>query len=597
MMGAVMSVLGELKRRKIVQVIAVYAVVAWLVVQVITSIEEPLNLPAWTDTLVIVLLVLGFPVMLVVSWAFNVTPGGLVRDEGVAETAEGSGRTIEFVLIGLVAVAVIWLIYRTEFDTQPSAEQAVVQEVAPDILPNSVAVLPFANLSPDPDNAFFAAGIHDTILHELAKVSDLNVVSRTAMLRYAEENTPIRQIAEELKVETVMEGSVQYAAGRVLVTAQLIDPQTNLHLWSENYDRDFSDIFAIQADIATRIAEAMQAQLSPVERESIQEQMTDSPEAYALYLRAMDLIDWDFGPGDSTADVHALLDEAIALDLSFARAYAAKANIYAFNRHELNLATEYAEKALAEDPNLGSGYAAMAMIHQRIMRDEDALEAYETALELSPNDIDILDNFSRFLGQIADFERSLEIAERVLKLDPGRIGFMAMILSRTGDIEAALETSRLAVAAQPDDHERRLRTAFLELLSGNKIAAEREAKIASNLRQDADMSLYRLALSSQLYRGLGFEEDAAEILESFQDKAARQPEGTVNPSLWTRVYLGAGDFDNALQYLRVTVGQVEGGFRSGNTFAIAENRFRQPELERPEFVELRKRLGYPVPGL
>jgi TolB-like protein len=388
-----MSVLGELKRRKMFQVAVVYLVVAWLIMQIVDVIHTPLRLPEWFPTVVIVFLAIGFPIAMIISWAFNVTPGGLVRDAGGEESAKGSGRTIEFVLIGLVAVAVLWLIYRTEFD-EPPTEQPVAQEVAPDILPNSVAVLPFANLSPDPDNAFFAAGIHDTILNELAKIKDMTVISRTAMLRYADGTTPIPQIAEELRVETVMEGSVQYANGRVLVTAQLIDPTTNAHLWSENYDREFADIFAIQADIATQIAVAMRTQLSADERLSIAKQMTSSPEAYALYLRAMELADWDFSPGDSTAEFHGLLDDAIELDPAFARAHAAKANAYSFQRGSQALAKESAETALSLDPNLGSAYSALAKVHARAMHNAEALDAFDTALRLSPNDIDILDDFS-----------------------------------------------------------------------------------------------------------------------------------------------------------------------------------------------------------
>jgi TolB-like protein/Tfp pilus assembly protein PilF len=393
----------------------------------------------------------------------------------------------------------------------------------PNVLPNSVAVLPFANLSPDPDNAFFAAGIHDTILHELAKVSDLNVVSRTVMLRYAEENTPIRQIAEELNVQSVMEGSVQYAGGRVLVTAQLIDPQTNLHLWSENYDRDFSDIFAIQSEIATRIAEAMQAQLSPEERERIEVQMTESPEAYALYLRAMDLADWDFSPDDSTDEIHSLLDEAISHDPAFARAYSAKANIYSFNRHELPFAMEFANKALALDPDLGSAYSAIGMVHMRSMNNEDAINAFETALELTPNDINISDDFSRFLSRIGYYERSIIIARRVLQLDPGRMRLMAVQQWRAGDVEAALETIRQGVAISPNHYGTRVLSALLEHFAGNSVASDRETRIARSLRQIDSLSLVTLAQDSQRFNILGLEEDAAEMFKLIVKQVAERP--------------------------------------------------------------------------
>jgi hypothetical protein len=188
-----MSLLTEIKRRKMAQVAAVYLVVAWLTMQVIDVIAIPLRLPEWFPTIVIVLLGVGFPIALIISWAFNVTPGGVVRETEAAQPA--AGRTIEFVLIGLVGVAVLWLIYRTEFSEVPPPDPQLAETTAPDVLPNSIAVLPFANLSPDPDNAFFAAGIHDTILNELAKISDMHVISRTAMLRYADGAMSIPQVA------------------------------------------------------------------------------------------------------------------------------------------------------------------------------------------------------------------------------------------------------------------------------------------------------------------------------------------------------------------------------------------------------------------
>jgi adenylate cyclase len=394
-----------------------------------------------------------------------------------------------------------------------------------------------------------------------------------------------------------MEGSVQYANGRVLVTAQLIDPTTNAHLWSENYDREFADIFAIQADIATKIAEAMQAQLTPDERQSIQLQMTNSPEAYALYLRAMELADWDFSPGDSTAEFHGLLDDAIELDPAFARAHAAKANVYSFQRRSQALAKESAETALSLDPNLGSAYSALAKVHARAMNNAEALDAFDTALQLSPNDIDILDDFSRYLMQHRYTERSLQLAGRVLELDPGRAWFMALMLWRAGDIEAAVETQRKVVAARPDNHSRRLFGAVLEYLSGNEGAATREARIASRLRIDDDLDFNVLATYAQSYGTLGFADEAAKYLVLFIARASQAPEGAIDPSTWARVYMGAGVWDKALEYVSLNVERVENGYRSGDTNAIATNRYHRPELERPEFVELRKRLGYKVPGL
>lgn len=183
------SFLGEIKRRKVFQVAAVYLVVAWLIVQIVATVEAPLRLPEWADTLVIVLLAVGFPVALILSWAFDITPDGVVRDAG--GSGNGSGRRIEYVLIALLVVAVGWVIYRVEFEPV-----ATVATVRADVLPNSVAVLPFENLSPNPDNDFFAAGIHEEILGQLAKIRDLSVISRTSVLPYAETELSVPELVE-----------------------------------------------------------------------------------------------------------------------------------------------------------------------------------------------------------------------------------------------------------------------------------------------------------------------------------------------------------------------------------------------------------------
>ena len=575
------------------QVAAVYLVVAWLTMQVVDVINAPLNLPDWFDTVVIVLLAIGLPIALIISWAFNVTPDGVVRE---TETAQSPGRTIEFVLFGLVALALAWLFYRTEFSNAPQTEPQVTEATDNDVLPNSIAVLPFANLSPDPDNAFFAAGIHDTILNELAKISDMHVISRSAMLRYADGLTSIPQVAEELRVGTVMEGSVQYAGGRVLVTAQLIDPATNAHLWSENYDREFADIFAIQADIATQIAAAMKTQLTADERLSISEHLTSSPEAYALYLNAMELMEWDFSPGDSTPEIHGLLDDAIELDPSFARVYAAKANIYGYNRLELPLAQEFAEKALSIDPSLGIAYSALARVHNSGMRETAAREMFETALRLSPNDIDILDDFARFLS-VRDPDYALELVNRLLTLDPGKLNLLATIYSQRGDLDSALATRRREVEIEPDHFSTRLRLADVEHRSGNTAAANREARIATNLRRNESLSTSDLATAVELYGRIGFLNDARELFDLMIERDRQQPGHLDDPSRWARACIGVGDFDCALEYIRVLAEQAENGHRSLNSRSIAINRFEIPELEQPEFVELRKQMGWDVPGL
>ena len=211
-----MSILREIKRRKMFQVAAVYLVVAWLAMQVIDVIAGPLRLPEWFPTAVIVLLAIGFPFTLILSWAFNITSEGVVRESDARQGP--SGRTIEFVLIGLVAIAVVWLIYRMEFNEPPPPD--VTAETSAEIAPNSIAVLPFENLSPDPDNGYIAAGIHNAIITELSKIGALSVKNRRAVLEYADIGQRQREIASELQVSHLVTGTVQLAGDSISISGR-----------------------------------------------------------------------------------------------------------------------------------------------------------------------------------------------------------------------------------------------------------------------------------------------------------------------------------------------------------------------------------------
>ena len=251
-----MSFLGEIKRRKVFQVAAVYTVVAWLLIQIIDVVNDPLNLPAWFDTVMIVLLAVGLPIAVVLAWAFDLTPTGVVRTpaiDAVTETGVSLGTPQQ-------PAPSIERPAPSPEQPAPSPERTAPSPRAesirprPKILRNSVAVLPLENLSPNPDDAYFAAGIHEEILNCLTKIKDLSVIARTSVKKYRDTDKSIAEIAAELGVGTVMEGSVRYAGERVRVTAQLIDAATQDHLWSEVYERDLADVFAIQADVAAKIA-------------------------------------------------------------------------------------------------------------------------------------------------------------------------------------------------------------------------------------------------------------------------------------------------------------------------------------------------------
>lgn len=584
-----MSFLGEIKRRKFFQVAAVYAMVAWLLVQVITSIEAPLNLPDWADTLVIILLAIGFPITLIISWAFNLTPEGLVREGSGEAPTSGQGRGIEYVLIGLVVIALGWLVYRVEFD---SGGAGGVQREG--VLPNSVAVLPFENLSPDPHNAYFAAGIHESTLNQLAKIHGLIVVSRTSVMQYEDNRPPIPEIAEALNVATVMEGSVRYANGRVLITAQLIDGQSDAHLWSDEYNRDLADVFAVQAEVAQHIATAMQVQLLPEEQARIANRPTASTEAYQHYLHALSLPPTAIFPEYLSATVESL-KQAIAADPDFAEAYAKLAWVY-YNSPDRHLAVDNARRAIELDPTLGLAYHVIGMRDRYYYSRQAVARAnFERAVDLSPNDPRTMITASRHLaeqsGQYADAIRN---GKRAVAIEPNnelvhaQLGFLFM---RSGEQAAAIEQFEQAIMLDPGIY-----VAYLDLATAEYLAGDRNAAMENldrTIQIKSPGATFRADYIAYLYGLLGETEHAFNFLAQ-QGELLEDPQADGWETLgWAA--LGTRDKELAL---RVWTATVDGYLNDdlpvalGRISRLRDNWLNDPMLEGPEFLELRRRLGF-----
>ncbi len=593
-----MSLLGEIKRRKVFQVAAVYLVVAWLIMQVVDVVNEPLSLPNWFDTVAILIVAIGFPIALIVSWAFDLTPEGMVRDQGTNVVAQSSGRRMEYVFAGLLVVAVATLLYR-EFSPAGSGGDRGAE-----LLPNSVAVLPFDNLSPDPENAYFAAGIHEAVLNELAKIADITVIARTSMLRYEDSPRSIPEIADELRVETVMEGSVQYAEGRVLVTAQLIDPATNAHIWSENYDREFAGIFEIQADIATRIAMALEAELTPSELRNIERAPTESPEAYAFYLQALAVYGISTGisiSSEESAAFHRHLDEAIAIDPDFALAYAAKARDYAYAMvrdrrltepttvEDLEqVARENAGRALALDLNLGLAYVALALTNRFNRRWEDARSAYERALELSPNDPNVIFDFAVFNRTIGRHDEALRLAEQLVDISPG-LGHwsLSFILADGGDYDGSVDAARAGLELYPDSAQLYFNLGEAEAKRGNNDAALTALRRAEELSFAGTVGNHVDLLES--YSSVGSQEDVERL---FVETQALSNEFHMGPGLWATAYLGLRNREQTLEWLNIAADNPAPTNDYVQRYELAGNFLANPILDEPEFVEVRSRLGF-----
>ena len=610
-----MTLWGELKRRKVFQVAAVYGVTTWLLVQIAETVEGPLRLPEWFDTMIIVLLALGFPVTLIISWAFNLTSEGLVRDEARGSTLQSTGRTLEYVLIGLLAVAVVWVIYRIEFDVSSSiartdasaAADAGSPEDTRQRLPNSVAVLPFASLSLDPEDAFFAEGIHDELLNQLARNRELNVISRTSVLQYAESDKPIADIAAELNVETVMEGTIRYSPERIRLTAQLIDPGTGTHLWSNTYERafDVTNVFEIESDIATNIARELEAEFSPADRARIGGPATESTEAWALYLQAMSLITANLNPWESAETVrrfHALLDRAIEIDPSFARAHAVKAVQHAFSmlsQRPLSdprtaadfeqLAMQSADRALGIDPNTSLAYMARGLAHLYARRGTAALDAFERALELEPDNLDILDDFARlnvFLGRPGEAIRQMR---RIVELSPAQAGGLGWILFMTGNHDEAAEAYYEAFELTAPFDNSAIGLAMLEAARGNFEVAREYLELSESPALARPWGGGRPMVAAEriyAYGRIGDSERASRHFEQFQDLAQQY---RVEDTYWALAYLGVGDTAQALERLQAA---AEKPYDDGQFHQFALNIWHDPALETREFEAVRDRLGF-----
>ena len=617
------SVWAELKRRNVVKVAVAYAIAGWILVEVSATLLPAFEAPDWVLRVIILFVGFGFILALVLSWAYEMTPDGLKPSHEVDQSASithVTGQKLNYLIVGVLILAVGFMFVDNyvlvdepdavvEMPEAPSVEEVlpepepappVIAEEKREVLPNSVAVLPLENLSPDPDNAFFAAGIHDTILNELAKISDVNVIARTTMLRYEDTDKSISEIADELRVETLMEGSVQYANNRVRITAQLIDPETGRHLWSEIYDRDFDDIFEIQSDIATRIALALEAELLPGERERIGNRPTESLEAYEYYLQALSLPRVMISP-NVFSTYNDLLDRAIAADPEFAEAYAKKALGYS-GKQDLNGVLENAGKSIELDPGLGNAYAIRASAYYQYFFDkqDEARTDFELALELGPNDTNTLITYGIFLASHGEHDEAILIVERALTLAPqdSELYYWASyIYMYAGDYTAAAKTLRETINLNPGVGIAYMMLAITQYAEGSLSAAKDNLNRAHQIWQPAPvLGLGRMAY---LYGLLDEPEESVRLLAQIENQidnlVSDDPRRYIHQGDVARAILGTGDTERALLEWGRQVDDYLNEARPTGPFTIAMfkfNMFQDPVLEEPEFLELRRRLGY-----
>ncbi|MEP7072362.1 MAG: tetratricopeptide repeat protein [Verrucomicrobiota bacterium] len=409
------SFFEEVKRRKVYRVAVAYVIAAGGMIQLASAVFPAWELPSWTLRLVIVLLLVGFPIALLLAWAFDVTPQGVrATDPALGAGARPRGRRNLWILVALG----ILLSAGVGFLLLPHASAKKIDK--------SIAVLPFENLSEDKENAFFADGIQDDILTSLAKVGDLKVISRTSVMKYRAKSASVREIGKALGVSAILEGSVRpdRKNNRVRVNVQLINAENDEHIWAEDYDRELTDVFAIQSDLAQKIANELQAKLSPREKAQMTRKPTENGEAYFAFVQARNL----FQPEDyeKLKQAEQLYQRALTLDPNFAIAWASASNLESWIYHTFDAsvarkgkAREMAEKALQLEPDLPEGHLALGYCYYYGDLDFDrALQEFEIARRGLPNNADVLLAVGAIQRREGKWAESTATFARALQLNP-----------------------------------------------------------------------------------------------------------------------------------------------------------------------------------
>jgi len=434
-----MSFIKELKRRNVVRVAVAYAIAAWLLIEITATTFPILKLPDWSVTLVTVLVLIGFPLALIFAWAYELTPEGLKKEKDVDRSESVThitGRKLDFAIITALVLALVYFAY-DEFVIEPEQESDSAPKIVATDVQQSIAVLPFVNMSPDPDQEYFADGLSEEILNLLAKIPELKVIGRTSSFAFKGKNEDLRVIGETLGVDTVLEGSVRKSGNRVRITAQLIDVADGAHIWSETYERTMTDIFEVQDDVAAAIIDALQIHVSA---NPTRGRPTENTEAYTLFLRAS-ILKRD---GRFFESKEPLLS-AIELDPQFADAHEMLAAIY-WTQSEQQQAYEVAAEALAIDPELVLAQAVYQSA--KIGTHLAGVEAFEQALREQPRNPALLGPLMWNMIQAGYLREAHSLARRLVDIDP-LSSYSNTALA--GALYAAGRTDEAIVAAERAD--------------------------------------------------------------------------------------------------------------------------------------------------
>ena len=540
---------AELKRRNVYKVAVAYAVVSWLLVQAASIFLPAFNAPQWGMQIVIVILVVGFPIALVLSWAFEITPEGIVRESEV-EAGESithhTGRKIVAFTAVVAAIAAGLFVFQLIRARSTSPSAATISN-------KSIAVLPFDNLSGDPQNAYFSEGVQDEILTRLAKIAELKVISRTSTQRFKSAPDDLRQIAQHLGVANILEGSVQKANDQVRVNVQLVNALTDAHLWAETYDRKLTDIFAVETEIAKTVADVLEAKLTGSEQHVIAARPTENTEAHQLYLKGRFF--WNKRTGNDLKKSIDYFQQAAATDPNYALAYAGVADAYVFlpgytagaPQDCYPKAMAAAKKALELDDSLAEAHTTLALA--RWYYDFDSSQAnreFQRAIELNPNYATGHQQYgNNTLSALGRFNEAIAEGKRAVELDPLSLVINAdlgMNYYYARRYDEAITQLRKTLEMDAGYY-------YAHVNLGQVFAAKRafdqaiaEYQKARALNDDP----FVLGLLGHAYASSGNKTEALKLLDQLKEISSQR---YVSVYTFAIVYLALGDKEEALRWL------------------------------------------------
>ena len=486
-----MSFVAELRRRNVIRMAGLYLVGAWLVVQVAGTLLPVFEAPAWVMKVLVGVLAVALVPVLAFSWVFELTPEGIRRDEEVPpgqSIAPRTARRMDRMIIAVLAIALAFFAFdrlvlapRRDAALVAATKQSVAKEAEAKPSPDarSIAVLPFENLSAEKDNEYFASGMQDMILTKLAEIGELKVTSRSSTEKYKSRPDNLKAIAQELGVARILEGSVQKAGDQVLINVQLIDAATDRHLWAQAYTRTLDNIFGVEGEVATRIAEALKTKLTPAEAAAVARIPTQDKEAYEAYLKANYYLRNAnrSGDRDELARAVPLLQHAVQLDPRFGKAYSLLALTYTKLTGHAEEQAVAARKALEINPDDASALIQVSFVHSELGEHDQATDYARRAVRSEPGSMHVESGAGWTYAFAGRFEDSVAFFKRAVEIDPTSStghAFVAYALAELRRYEEARDALRAGLARDPDDTNSVQALAEAHILGWGDLDAARE---------------------------------------------------------------------------------------------------------------------------